>query len=103
MTMIRIAGLFCVAAIASGAVNYSYDAAGRLTKVDYSGGKTLTYAYDNAGNLLSRISTSGSVAPNNKKSPDKKSVEKTSPAPEKSSSDRLLRSNWLLPAAQAVE
>ena len=35
-------------------VNYSYDAAGRLTKIDYGSGGSITYTYDSAGNLLSR-------------------------------------------------
>jgi YD repeat-containing protein len=36
------------------AVNYTYDAAGRLVKVDYGNGSTISYTYDKAGNLLSR-------------------------------------------------
>lgn len=43
------AGLVCAAP-----VNYSYDAAGRLTKVDYGNGSAIAYSYDAAGNLLSR-------------------------------------------------
>lgn len=35
-------------------VNYSYDPAGRLAKIDYGSGGSITYTYDNAGNLLSR-------------------------------------------------
>jgi len=35
-------------------ITYSYDSAGRLTKVDYGNGTGITYAYDNAGNLLNR-------------------------------------------------
>lgn len=34
-------------------ISYSYDAAGRLTGVDY-GSKQIRYSYDSAGNLLSR-------------------------------------------------
>jgi YD repeat-containing protein len=37
------------------AVTYSYDAAGRLSKVDYGNGTVLNYTYDKAGNLLSRV------------------------------------------------
>ena len=33
---------------------YSYDAAGRLIKVEYSTGTTITYTYDAAGNMLRR-------------------------------------------------
>jgi uncharacterized protein (TIGR03437 family) len=36
------------------AVNYTYDAAGRLIKVDYGNGSAISYTYDNAGNVLSR-------------------------------------------------
>lgn len=36
-------------------VNYSYDAAGRLTRVDYGATGAINYTYDKAGNLLSRV------------------------------------------------
>jgi len=36
------------------AVNYSYDAAGRLTRIDYGASGSINYSYDKAGNLLSR-------------------------------------------------
>lgn len=36
------------------AVNYSYDSAGRLVKIDYGTAGSIGYAYDKAGNLLSR-------------------------------------------------
>lgn len=89
MTTLRIASLSLLAVAAFGATNYSYDAAGRLTKVDYGGGKTLTYTYDNAGNLLSRISTSASVTPTNKKKlPEQKTAEKKNKAPEPAASNR---------------
>ena len=35
-------------------VTYTYDTAGRLTKVDYGNGNAIVYTYDNAGSLLSR-------------------------------------------------
>jgi YD repeat-containing protein len=38
----------------SRSINYTYDAAGRLTQVDYGNGTRITYTYDNAGNLLRR-------------------------------------------------
>jgi len=38
-------------------VNYTYDDAGRLTRVQYSSGKTIAYTYDKAGNLLRRLVT----------------------------------------------
>lgn len=45
--------LFSLPLSAAGAT-YTYDAAGRLTRVEYAGGKGFTYQYDNAGNLLKR-------------------------------------------------
>jgi uncharacterized protein (TIGR03437 family) len=44
-------------------VNYTYDSAGRLTKIDYGPGGSITYTYDNAGNILSRTVSGGSNAP----------------------------------------
>jgi len=44
------------------AVNYSYDAAGRLIRADYGTGGSIAYTYDNAGNLLSRIVINGATA-----------------------------------------
>ncbi len=35
-------------------VTYTYDDAGRLTKADYGGGKTITYTYDKSGNMLEK-------------------------------------------------
>ena len=43
----------------AGSVAYTYDAAGRLTLVDYGGGRTIAYAYDKLGNMASRIVTAG--------------------------------------------
>ena len=43
-------------------VNYSYDAAGRLIKIDYGAAGSIAYTYDKAGNLLSRsVSSSGAT------------------------------------------
>ena len=41
------------------AVTYSYDAAGRLTRVDYGAAGAIVYSYDKAGNLLSRVTQPG--------------------------------------------
>jgi uncharacterized protein (TIGR03437 family) len=43
--------------------NYTYDAAGRLVKVDYGNGSVINYTYDNAGNLLTRSVQSASSGP----------------------------------------
>ena len=43
------------------AVNYSYDAAGRLTKIDYGTNGSINYTYDKAGNLLSRTALASSA------------------------------------------
>src|SRR5438067_1145482 len=45
-----LAGQLAIAA----AVNYSYDAAGRLAKVDYGAAGSISYTYDNSGNVLTR-------------------------------------------------
>src|ERR1051325_1589382 len=42
-------------------ISYTYDAAQRLTRVDYSNGSAIMYTYDKAGNLLNRTVT-GPVA-----------------------------------------
>jgi YD repeat-containing protein len=56
---ILLAGQLLIAA----AVNYSYDAAGRLTKIDYGAAGSISYTYDNAGNVTSRtVQSSGSGA-----------------------------------------
>jgi YD repeat-containing protein len=41
-----------VLAVAASAQSFSYDAAGRLTRVTYSGGTTISYTYDAAGNQV---------------------------------------------------
>src|SRR5579871_3150014 len=48
--------------IFAAAVNYSYDAGGRLIRVDYGASGSISYTYDKAGNLLSRVVTSGATA-----------------------------------------
>ena len=44
---------------ALGGVNYTYDAAGRLTSINYGNGSVVTYTYDQAGNLVSRTAGTG--------------------------------------------
>lgn len=43
-------------------VQYSYDEAGRLIKVDYGDGRSISYTYDAAGNLLKRERTGAAEA-----------------------------------------
>lgn len=50
----RIALTLIAAQLMFAAVNYSYDSAGRLIKVDYGTAGSIVYTYDNAGNLTSR-------------------------------------------------
>src|SRR5688572_14363054 len=38
-------------------VSYTYDAAGRLTLVDYGNGTSIRYTYDAAGNLIAQTVT----------------------------------------------
>lgn len=42
------------------AENYTYDQLNRLTKVDYGGGKSITYSYDPAGNIASIVKVGSS-------------------------------------------
>jgi len=56
-------------------VSYTYDAAGRLARVDYDGGASIVYVYDNAGNLLSRTVTAPQPESSAKKPPRKKRAE----------------------------
>jgi hypothetical protein len=85
--MIRLAAFLIAAGTAFAATTYSYDSAGRLSKVDYGAGGSITYTYDNAGNLLSRtVVSAASVASANqsassKKSKAPKSKTATAPAP----------------------
>ncbi len=58
----RIALTLVAAQVMFAAVNYSYDAAGRLTKVDYGSAGSIAYTYDKGGNLLSRTVSAGSGA-----------------------------------------
>ena len=43
-------------------VGYTYDAAGRMTTVNYNGTSRTAYSYDKNGSLLSRVSTVTPVA-----------------------------------------
>jgi YD repeat-containing protein len=43
-----------VQAASSTPATYTYDAAGRLVRADYAGGKSIIYTYDSTGNLMRR-------------------------------------------------
>jgi len=58
MLLLLSVSLFAII-LAADVVNYTYDDAGRLIKVDYGNGKAITYAYDKAGNPLKREVTAG--------------------------------------------
>jgi YD repeat-containing protein len=53
---VALFALLAVEAMAA-AITYTYDAAGRITGVDYGNGSTITYTYDSNGNLLARTAT----------------------------------------------
>jgi uncharacterized protein (TIGR03437 family) len=55
--------LFAIHFAANAAINYTYDAAGRLTKVDYGNGSAITYVYDNNGNLTMRSVQAAAAGP----------------------------------------
>lgn len=83
---VLIVTLLAVAFAYGGAATYTYDAAGRLAKVDYGAQVgSITYTYDSAGNLLSKTV----VAPG-QKAPEGKTAPKPSTASEaqKPSSDK---------------
>jgi YD repeat-containing protein len=61
-TAIIIACLALGAPAASQQVSYSYDDAGRLTRVDYDNGASIQYVYDAAGNLLQTTTTPAAPA-----------------------------------------
>ena len=45
-----------MSAIYAGSATYTYDNLGRVTKVTYSNGKSITYSYDAAGNRVTVVS-----------------------------------------------
>jgi uncharacterized protein (TIGR03437 family) len=55
----RFFSILLMPALLAAGVNYSYDAAGRLIKIDYGSSGSITYSYDKAGNLLSRVVSTG--------------------------------------------
>ncbi|MGH9723217.1 MAG: RHS repeat domain-containing protein [Bryobacteraceae bacterium] len=63
MRNLLLSVFFTAAVTTADAVNYSYDAAGRLIKADYGNGKSIAYTYDKAGNLLKREVVSGAASP----------------------------------------
>ncbi len=78
----RFALALLAAQLVSAAVTYSYDAAGRLAKVDYGSAGSIVYTYDAAGNLTSRtVQAPGSN--NVKDSTSNKTKEKPAPASKK--------------------
>jgi YD repeat-containing protein len=55
LSALIFASLFTLHPTSVYAEAYTYDTIGRLTKVAYDDGSSITYAYDNAGNLLKRV------------------------------------------------
>ncbi|HWU78844.1 MAG TPA: RHS repeat domain-containing protein [Caulobacter sp.] len=56
-------GLGLAGAAAAQSIQYTYDALGRVTRADYGNGKTVSYAYDSAGNRTSTSTTGFPAAP----------------------------------------
>ena len=54
--------VFVVPLAFAAAANYSYDAAGRLIKVDYGAAGSIVYTYDKAGNLTGRTAVGSATA-----------------------------------------
>ena len=52
--MLTLTLLFAFITTPAYAETYTYDTTGRLTQVAYDDGSTITYSYDNNGNLLKR-------------------------------------------------
>ena len=44
-------------------VRYSYDKIGRITRVEYPGGRAIAYTYDSAGRLVRREFVAAAAAP----------------------------------------
>jgi YD repeat-containing protein len=64
-------------ALLADTTSYSYDDAGRLTQVSYPNGKTITYTYDKAGNLLTRqISAPAGLAAKKEKESSKREARR---------------------------
>lgn len=53
--LMSVIGLFSINCFA-GSATYTYDNLGRVTKVTYSNGKSITYNYDAAGNRITVVS-----------------------------------------------
>ena len=54
--LISIISLLSITTIYAGSATYTYDNLGRVTKVTYSNGKSVTYSYDAAGNRVTVVS-----------------------------------------------
>jgi YD repeat-containing protein len=66
-TSSRLAALAAALTLAipaqSAIIAYTYDGAGRVTGVNYGGASNTAYAYDNNGNLLSRVNSENKFIP----------------------------------------
>lgn len=49
--------------LSAGTITYTHDPVGRLVSADYGAGTTISYAYDNAGNLVQFSQPSPGLAP----------------------------------------
>jgi YD repeat-containing protein len=76
LMIVAVVILICVPAFA---VSYTYDGAGRLTRVNYANGKVIVYRYDNAGNLVSR---SAGIVPRRRRAVQRAEISGRPPAGE---------------------
>jgi uncharacterized protein RhaS with RHS repeats len=62
MLILSITGFYLHAQITNFTETYTYDAAARLVRVDYSNEASISYTYDPSGNLIQIESVEGTVA-----------------------------------------
>ena len=62
MTKLILILTMAAATLAAEKLTYTYDDAGRLTRVESDAGAVIAYAYDASGNLIKRTASGGPAA-----------------------------------------